>query len=87
MAICVCVCVCFTVKREHFVFSPSTKPLFSSCTRTHILYQQGLECEVERLTQFLHVISSEKLNKSSFLKGSPSDLAASGLSGQGRGMT
>ena len=49
--ICVCVSVCFNVKREHFVFSPSTKPLFSSCTGTHIFYQQGLECEVERLTQ------------------------------------
>ena len=77
----ICVCVCFNVKRDHFVFPPSTKPLFSSSTETHFL-STGLQSKVEWLTHFLHVIFSEKHNKSSFLKGSPSDLAGTGLSGR-----
>lgn len=48
--ICIIIII-FNVKREHFVFSPSTKPLLSS-TGTRMLYLQGLESEVEWLIRF-----------------------------------
>ena len=76
-----CVCV-FSCKEGSFCFSSLHKaPLLIFHRHSHFL-STGLQSKVEWLTHFLHVIFSEKHNKSSFLKGSPSDLAGTGLSGR-----
>lgn len=75
----------FLIERSGICFSPSTKPFFPSSTGIPVLYHQGLESNGEWLRFYLCL--PEKRDKSSFLKGSPPDLAASGLSGQGSGTT